>query len=803
MRTHLSNLQLNRVAQHRASSRVGLAVAVLFTALLGCSSVAPALREARDLQAAGQPSAALAVLERGLKDQPKNAELRAAYIQVREAQLNAIVSQAQAAAARGDATLARQRYGQVLVIDANHPVAGAGLLALDREERISEQLAAVQAALERNDDAQAQVLLRQVLLQAPEHPVGRTLMRVLEQRSKADTNPAAQRAAEALKKPVQLDFKDASLKQMFDVLARTAGLNFVFDREVKTDQRVSLSLKDKSVKDAIELILLSSQLEQRQVDATTILIYPSTPAKLKDHQSLTIRSFFLANADPEAVATSLKTLIKTRDVIVDKKQNMLILRDTPEAIRLAERIVALHDLAEPEVMLEVEILEINRNRLTELGVKFPDQLSFTPLPSTSGGTLTVNDLINLNRNTVGVGVNALSINARGQDTDVRLLANPRIRAKNRETAKILIGDKVPNITSTSTSTGFVSESVQYLDVGLKLDVTPVISVDNEVSIKIALEVSNIAAQVKTSAGTLAYQIGTRTASTVLRLRDGENQVLAGLINDEDRRTANQIPGLGRIPVAGRLFGSQLDESRKTEIVLSITPRLVRNLSRPDASLLEFDSGTESSARGLGAGPSAAPVVVGGAPSPPPAATSSSAPAASAAGTNPATAPAAAGLAGGGYAPNSPSPNLPPPGTATGLRWQAPAQVKAGEAFTVQLLAAASQPVYGLSYAIGFDPAVIEVVNVAEGSFLKQGGADSVFSPRVDRSTGQVFVTNQRTGSTPPTGTGATGSLLVLTLRARPTNAPTQLQLVNFNAQGREGVSVGMQVPTPASITVAP
>jgi general secretion pathway protein D len=773
--------------------------------LLGCSSVAPTLREARELQANGQAGAALTVLEQALKEEPTNAELRAAYIQLRETRLNALIAQAQTAASRGDAALARQRYGQVLAIDANHPVAKAGMLAMDREDRVSEQLTTAQAAMERNDDAQALGLVRQVLLQTPEHPVGRTLMRVLEQRAKAEANPAAQRASEALKKPVQLDFKDASLKQMFDVLARTAGLNFVFDREVKTDQRLSLSLKDKSVKDAIELILLSSQLEQRQADATTILIFPSTPAKLKDHQSLSIRSFFLANADPEAVATSLKTLIKTRDVIVDKKQNMLILRDTPEAIRLAERIVALHDLAEPEVMLEVEILEINRNRLTELGVKFPDQLSFTPLPSTSGGALTVNDLINLNRNTVGVGLTPLSINARGQDTDVRLLANPRIRAKNRETAKILIGDKVPNITSTSTSTGFVSESVQYLDVGLKLDVTPVISVDNEVSIKIALEVSNIAAQVKTSAGTLAYQIGTRTASTVLRLRDGENQVLAGLINDEDRRTANQIPGLGRVPVAGRLFGSQLDESRKTEIVLSITPRLVRNLSRPDASLLEFDSGTESSARGLGSsGASTAPVVVGGAPSVLPAGQPASNPAtSSAAGINPGPGPTGTGGAGSGYAPNSPSPNVPPPSAPPGVRWQAPTQVKAGETFTVQLLATPSQPVYGLSYVIGFDPAVIEVTNVAEGAFLKQGGADSVFSPRVDRSTGQVFVTNQRTGSATGAGAGASGSLVVLTLRARPASAPTQLQLLNLNAQGRDGVSVGMSMPAPAAITILP
>jgi general secretion pathway protein D len=153
------------------------------------------------------------------------------------------------------------------------------------------------------------------------------------------------------------------------------------------------------------------------------------------------------------------------------------------------------------------------------------------------------------------------------DSDVNLLANPRIRARNREKAKILIGDRVPNITSTITATGFSSESITYIDVGLKLDFEPTIYLDNEVAIKVTLEVSNIVDKVTTKTGTVAYQIGTRTASSVLRLKDGENQLLAGLISDEDRRTASKLPFLGDIPILGRLFGSHSDEGIKTEIVL--------------------------------------------------------------------------------------------------------------------------------------------------------------------------------------------------------------------------------------------
>lgn len=149
------------------------------------------------------------------------------------------------------------------------------------------------------------------------------------------------------------------------------------------------------------------------------------------------------------------------------------------------------------------------------------------------------------------------------------------------------------ITNTSTATGFVAESVNYLDVGLKLDVEPTVTLEDEVGIKVGLEVSSIVREIESTAGTLTYQLGTRNASTTLRLKDGETQVLAGLISDEDRKTANQIPGLGELPIVGRLFGSHSDTKNKTEIVLLITPRIVRNIARPDIAMEEFASGTEA------------------------------------------------------------------------------------------------------------------------------------------------------------------------------------------------------------------
>src|SRR5207248_8038568 len=190
-------------------------------------------------------------------------------------------------------------------------------------------------------------------------------------------------------------------------------------------------------------------------------------------------------------------------------------------------------------------------------------------------------------------------NLRQQVGRNNILANPRIRAKNREKARIHIGDKVPVITTTAGATGFVSESLNYLDVGLKIEVEPQVFLEDDVGIKIGLEVSNIGQQTKTASGTVAYTVGTRNTTTTLRLHDGETQVLAGLISDEDRRNSSQVPGLADLPVAGRLFQNRTDTANKTEVVLLITPHVVRNIERPEVRQEEFNSGTEAEVGGAG------------------------------------------------------------------------------------------------------------------------------------------------------------------------------------------------------------
>lgn len=749
--------------------------------LAGCASDR-AYREGRELASEGRNEEALERFEEASQRDADSARYRIAVLQTREALHAAALAAGRKALEDERYDEARTAFQRALLWQPGSPRAMEGLDAIAASQRHAKWMSAAQQALDRKDDKTAENWLRMVLTENPQHRTARVLLQDMEQASQKKTGTVL--LAEAYRKSITIEFKDTPLKSVFEVISRSSGLNFLFDKDVRTDQKTSIFLKNSTIEAAVNLTLLTNQLEQRVLDANTVLIYPNTQAKQKDYQSLTVKAFYLGNAEAKVVASTLKTILKSRDVVVDEKLNLLILRDTPEAIRMASRLVAMHDVAESEVMLEVEILEVKRTRLLDLGIRWPDQISLSPLAA-STGALTVADLRGLNAETIGATIGPTTINAKKVDTDTNILANPRIRVRNREKAKILIGERVPNITSTSTATGFVAESVNYVDVGLKLDVEPTISIDGEVAIKISLEVSSVTNQVQTKSGSLAYQIGTRTAQTILRLKDGENQVLAGLINNEDRQTGNKVPGLGDTPILGRLFGQQRDDTSKTEIVLSITPRILRNVVRPGTSNLEFESGTESSLGSyvLGSAEGAAK----------PATTATAAASAEAAPKAPngagAAAPAAQGTGDAGATQSQPS-----------LAWQGPDKVKVGEVFAVQLTMQSAQPVMSLPMAMSFDARSFQVVSVTEGDFLKQGGANTSFSSRVDPS-GQVVLTVTRSGDA-----GATGAGVVATVNLRATAAASsdaRVQLLTAAPVGQGGRSLSAPLPSALVIGVAP
>lgn len=597
---------------HRSAAPV-IAALALTSMLAGCASDR-ALRESERLVIEGRAPEGIAVLEQAARENPGDLAVRAALMRLRDTHLAERLLRADQALREGALEAAQAGYREVLTLQTDHARALSGLVAVEVARRQRVLLDEARAALARDDQQGVRDRARAVLAQTPDHAEARALLTTLEERSGRPGTLEAPALASALRRPITLEFRDAPLKVVFDALSRQANINLVFDKDIRLDQRTTVFARATPIADALDMVLATNQLARKTLNANTLLIYPNLPAKQRDYQEMAVRSFFLANADAKQIMTLVKTIAKVRDVHVDEKLNMVMVRDTPEALALVERLIRLSDRPEPEVMLEVEILEVKRNKLMELGVQWPTQLGVpnitkTPLlaPNAQGVQVptgaTVDTLSNLPLNVrrlreLGWGdltVNpSPTINLRKDDSDVNLLANPRIRVRNKEKAKIHIGDKVPVITSNVTSTGVTSESVSYLDVGLKLDVEPQVHLDGDVAMKVGLEVSNIVREVKSATGTLTYQLGSRNASTALRLRDGETQVLAGLISDEERAGASKVPGLGDLPLIGRLFSSHRDEKSKTEIVLLITPRVLRNLDRPPLNDAEFLAGTDAS-----------------------------------------------------------------------------------------------------------------------------------------------------------------------------------------------------------------
>lgn len=687
--------------------------------------------------------------------------------------------------------LAQGRYGEavglyeeVLTVAPQNAAAHAGLNQAARSQRRNRLYLDASDAWSNNDAATAQMHLNALLAEDPTHSEARDLRERIAEATR-DSLHLSPSLNNSLQEKISLSFKEAPIEQVFEILSQTSEVNFLFDREVRRDQTVTIFLRETTVADAVKLILMTNQLEQLVVDENTVIIHPATSAKQREYQQLTIKAFQLIHGNAQNIANMLKSLLKARDIVIDERLNMLVMRDGAETIRLAEQLVALHDIPAPEVMLEVTVLEIKRSRLQELGIRWPDQMTLSPLAS-AGNTLTLDDLLNLNSGRVGVGIAPLTLNANKQLGDANILANPRIRAQNNETANILIGERVPNITATSTATGFVSESVQYVDVGLKLDVQPTVFPNDEIAIKVALEVSNIIRQISTSSGSVVFQIGTRTANTTLRLKDGENQVLAGLITDEFRNNSQAVPGLNDIPIIGRLFSSERDESQKTEVVLSITPRLIRNVRPPALERSKFGSGTEAAPQAFSrerggkvliprpqlrelptsTNTTRAYVEERSAITPPP----PSEPEATSQTTPESNTEAANGSQG------APDIILTGPGAA-----------RAGETFSIAV-SLENADLVSIPLQINFDPNILELINVVEGKYFGMQGYEE-FTYRIDRELGAVYV--HAAGLHSSDG-GKEPNIINASFRAKKATVSTQLDVASNSAKNHDGDLVQLQ-----------
>ncbi len=763
----------------------------------------------------------LAKLEEASKAHPDNLAYRADLLRSKGQVSNRLLASASSERAVGHLDAAQAIYERLLKIDPNNQNAKAALAALVMDRRHDAMIEEARGLFANGDMEGARTALRPVLLENPKQGQAVMLQRQIDaQETKVQMAEPSLKGK--FKKPVSLQFRDANVKMVFEALSRTSGINVLLDKDVKADIKTSIFVKDVSVEDAMDLILLQSQLQKKILNDNTVYIYPNIPAKIKDFQDLKIRSFHLTNADPKQMLTMIKTLLKTKDIFVHEKTNSLVMRDTPDAIHLAERLIADQDIADPEVMLEVEILEISTSRLSELGIKFPSQISLSPIQSlvaaagaTTGGSaanlttqLTLDNLRKINGSNIAVGpLPSITLNAMLQDSDANILSSPRLRVRNREKAKIMIGERVPIITNTATPSGsgsVVTSTVTYQDVGLKLEVEPEIHLDSEVSIKVGLEVSSLGLAVNnTSTGSQVFRVGTRNTSTVLRLRDGETQILGGLITDEDKSTVDKVPALGQMPLLGHLFSSDNGNKTKTEIVLSITPHIVGNFKLPDAREMEYWSGTEAelrstplelrpfgaaslgSAETVASPPIAAPYTTAPAPVPVPVPVPAFVPR-----TPLVAVPRTANAESQAVQPAS-SAQLPM------LSWQGPVEVKLGDRIMLSLNSKSTLGIKTFGFRVEFDPAVLQAVDVIEGDAMKRNNTPSNLTKNINQTGGEVSVALLGTGA------NVAASVATMIFEVIAVVPETAVSVTAITASGVTGKATSLASPEPHIITVVP
>jgi general secretion pathway protein D len=428
---------------------------------------------------------------------------------------------------------------------------------------------------------------------------GKTQLETLVERSRT-MQPSGLDLPSDVRLPAALTFRDASARDIYTALARFANLNIVFDPQFR-DQPVTIDLRNASIADALTSLSTATRNFYRVTAQRSVTIIPDTPAKRTEYEDEIVRTFYLSNADVKETLDLLRIVIDNRRLAPITATNALSIKDTPERVDAAARLIAAIDKARPEVVIDVELLEIDRTRLLEYGLQLasPGSAGINGVADVNREGLTLEDLRNLDQSGVFLtNVPALFYRLLKTDSSTRVLANPQLRASEGMTASARFGERVPVPVTTFApiATGGVAQqpitSFNYENIGVNIDIAPRTHHDAEVSLALKILVSSISGQ---GFGGLPT-FGNREISTVIRLRDGETNLLAGLIRDDERRLTEGIPGLVDLPVIGRLFAHNRRETQETDIVLTLTPHIVRVLELSEEDLRPFRVG-----RGAGAG----------------------------------------------------------------------------------------------------------------------------------------------------------------------------------------------------------
>ena len=620
--------------------------------------------------------------------------------------------------------------------------------------------------------------------------------------------------------PIDLDFPEpVSVMDIYRALGKAFGINVLFDPKMR-DEQIAIELKQVTAQDALEILIRTVGHFYKVLDEHSIIIVPDTTQNRRTYTDLIIQTFFLSNSEVAEVMTMLRTLIDSRKVAANERLNAIVLRDSADKVKVAERLIRSNDKARAEVVVDIELMQIDTNKLREVGMSLnPRQIGIS-LDSSSGsadgegsaGTIRASDIEFLNASNWFVTVPSFLIDFVKDTTEAQTLARPQLRISEGQQASLVIADQVPipvtrfNTSNTVGSNVVPVTSFQYQDVGITIEIEPRVHHNNEVSLTVRVVVSNIA-------GAIDGQpiIGTREINTTIRLKDGETNFLAGLIRTDEAVSDAGVAGLADIPLLGRLFSKKKSETKRTDIVLTLTPHIIRRADITEEDLMPIWVGTETNfsfrggspalespqdgpfdveeareralerrrerlrqlPRGLrgeqeeedaNAPPAGIELVPSSSPSPPPSAAVLGAlepapPALEVVFPTMEADERSRILSNAAPAGGDGSPAEPPPI----LIEVAPHEnrVELGDVFEVAIRVDAWRPVSHLPMVLSYDPELVELVDISEGSFLgERGQAELLTDTSVD---GRLVVGASRLGSV--AGVTGEGELLKLSFRA--------------------------------------
>jgi general secretion pathway protein D len=732
-------------------------VAAAMTMLAGCPKGNQDFKLAEKAELSGDVDSALVYYDRALKTDPANPDYKLRAMRARFSAGQFHVEQGQKALKNGQLELALAEFQKAQAIDPSSAIA-------DQEAKKALELIAKTKAVEQPKPAGVAPPEYSDLMSAP--PELKPLSR----------------------EPINFNATNDP-RFIFDAIGKLAGISVIYDPDylASAPHRITVQLTNVTLEQALDVVALESKAFWKPVTNNIVLVAPDNLQKRRDLQDEEVQTFYLHNdltpQDLTEATNIVRSVLDIQRIQQVNSSHAIVVRATPDKLMLAGKIIDSIDKAKPEVVIQVDVLQASVDRLHDLGI-LPGQsavLQFTPRSSvqpsgssssssssssSTANQITLSNLGHLASSDYSVTLPGAALTALMTDTTTKVIQNPTVRITDGGTAKLHIGDKVPYATgSFQAGVGvgvgggggvinpLVNTQFQFLEVGVKLDVTPRVHPDGDVSLKETVDISSVV-RTETIGGVQQPVIGENSIENDVRLKDGESNILGGLIDKETTKILNGWPGVAHIPFLKYFFSDNHTESTDTEVLIALTPHIVRMPNITAEDLRTIAAGTESNVQVYPKDENMSP------PPPPPAAAQAQTSATAAAGTANTSASAPAGGMSLAFQPGTIS-------------------MKPGDTTTIGLIVNNAKDLFSIPLLLQYNPAVIQVEDIRNGGFLSGGTEDIAVVQQVNQQQGQAVVSATRQPNTP--GINGSGTLLGIVIKAlAPGNS--QLQILQVGAR---------------------